>query len=753
MKVHLRRLLTGGDIVTIKPKSLEVFLIYMTGFLLLWEWLRPLEVIVQIQNLQVFVVFLAIGFLLYFFQLRWIFKAIILSVYMVLTINHIFFNEPFITIIFPVRFLAEIANNIGHVFAGDWLAITDAFRTLLLFILLWLLIYLLNYWLVIRKTIFFFLVLTIVYLAVVDTFFPYEANWAIVRTMIIGLLAVGLLFVYKLIEQEKILFLQQLKNWVIPLIVIVLFSTTIGVMIPKAGPVWPDPVPFIQSMADHHPSSEGEGTGNMRRIGYDEDDSRLGGPFEGDNTPVFRIESSHAQYWRVETKDMYTGKGWESSNLDERVEIVDEMEIPMYTVEPSFEEKGEAAKIEFQSKKDHIVYPYGVKQLNFDTENSFEYNLGNEKIYTGSLQNANSYEVQYNRPAYEVYTLRSVENYTQLINNNLEFYERYTQLPENLPGRIHDLALELTESKTNIYEKVKAIESYLSSYRFTYDTKNVVYPGKDQDYVDQFLFETMIGYCDNFSTSMVVLLRTLGIPSRWAKGYTKGTMVGHDENTSYFELTNNDAHSWVEVYFPNIGWVPFEPTKGFNNPTEFYYDLQSDQHENSRTAEDVQPPPEEEKEQLEKEEKKEKESEKDKTEQQSTFSWGSFWDDTKWWWFGSGVFSLITLLILILTKNRWLPYWTIFRFRNMEDGESFANAYLQLIKSLERSGLKIEDGATLRQYAKYVDGQLGNEKMSELTNYYELFLYRKNEHAQASWESLKEIWESLMKQVAKKKQT
>src|SRR5690606_37301409 len=100
-----------------------------------------------------------------------------------------------------------------------------------------------------------------------------------------------------------------------------------------------------------------------------------------------------------------------------------------------------------------------------------------------------------------------------------------------------------------------------------------------------------------------------------------------------------------------------------------------------------------------------------------------------------------------------LPYWTIFRFRNMEDGESFANAYLQLIKSLERSGLKIEDGATLRQYAKYVDGQLGNEKMSELTNYYELFLYRKNEHAQASWESLKEIWESLMKQVAKKKQT
>ncbi|MBD4895172.1 hypothetical protein GUF81_05585, partial [Xanthomonas citri pv. citri] len=100
--------------------------------------------------------------------------------------------------------------------------------------------------------------------------------------------------------------------------------------------------------------------------------------------------------------------------------------------------------------------------------------------------------------------------------------------------------------------------------------ENVTIPKNDEDYVDQFLFETKMGYCDNFSSAMVVLLRSAGIPARWVKGYTSGEYKeAGNKNGSIYEVTNNNAHSWVEVYFPEQGWVTFEPTKGFTNPAQF----------------------------------------------------------------------------------------------------------------------------------------------------------------------------------------
>ena len=129
--------------------------------------------------------------------------------------------------------------------------------------------------------------------------------------------------------------------------------------------------------------------------------------------------------------------------------------------------------------------------------------------------------------------------------------------------------MELTENEANWYDKVKAVENYFNRAEFVYSKENIPYPSENQDYVDQFLFETKIGYCDNFSTSMVVLLRAAGIPARWAKGYTEGERTIY-QGDSVYEVTNNNAHSWVEVYFSGIGWVPFEPTKGFSGNGEFF---------------------------------------------------------------------------------------------------------------------------------------------------------------------------------------
>ena len=117
---------------------------------------------------------------------------------------------------------------------------------------------------------------------------------------------------------------------------------------------------------------------------------------------------------------------------------------------------------------------------------------------------------------------------------------------------------EITGGRESVYEKARAIESYFRRNGFRYETKDVAVPSEKQDYVDQFLFETKIGYCDNFSTSMVVMLRSVGISARWVKGFASGTEIERtDDGMRTYEITNNDAHSWVEAYINGIGWANY----------------------------------------------------------------------------------------------------------------------------------------------------------------------------------------------------
>src|SRR5690606_39668688 len=85
------------------------------------------------------------------------------------------------------------------------------------------------------------------------------------------------------------------------------------------------------------------------------------------------------------------------------------------------------------------------------------------------------------------------------------------------------------------------------------------------DSLGLFFIGTEVGYCDNFATSMVTVLRAVDIPARWVKGYTSGHLIDTVADSTLFEVTNNETHSWVEVFFPSQGWVPFEPTIGFTN--------------------------------------------------------------------------------------------------------------------------------------------------------------------------------------------
>ncbi len=135
-----------------------------------------------------------------------------------------------------------------------------------------------------------------------------------------------------------------------------------------------------------------------------------------------------------------------------------------------------------------------------------------------------------------------------------DLYERYTQLSETVTARTRQLAFTLADGKTSVYDIAVTIEQFVRQ-RIAYN-ESVPVPG-GIDAVDTVLFERPEGYCTFYASSMAVLLRVLGIPTRVVVGYYPGEF---DSRLGGFVYRDRNAHAWVEVYFPGHGWIPFEPT-------------------------------------------------------------------------------------------------------------------------------------------------------------------------------------------------
>ncbi len=134
---------------------------------------------------------------------------------------------------------------------------------------------------------------------------------------------------------------------------------------------------------------------------------------------------------------------------------------------------------------------------------------------------------------------------------------KFLTLPDSVPERVLTLARELTATALTPYDRAQAIETYLrTSYPYTLE---VTAPPPGRDVADFFLFDLKKGYCDYYATAMVVLARAAGLPARFVSGYASGT---YDSSNAQYIVTEANAHSWVEIFFTDIGWVEFEPTAG-----------------------------------------------------------------------------------------------------------------------------------------------------------------------------------------------
>jgi hypothetical protein len=135
-----------------------------------------------------------------------------------------------------------------------------------------------------------------------------------------------------------------------------------------------------------------------------------------------------------------------------------------------------------------------------------------------------------------------------------------TDMPKSLQGsdwaRLFRLAWHLSAHVETEFAVVRRVEDYLlRQERFRYTTE-VGQPGNEP--LLEFLFHTHAGYCQHFAGAAALILRVAGVPSRVVVGFATGEPIGHDT----WAVRDEDAHAWIEVYFPGVGWVPFNPTPG-----------------------------------------------------------------------------------------------------------------------------------------------------------------------------------------------
>ncbi|MFD0692886.1 DUF3488 and DUF4129 domain-containing transglutaminase family protein [Paenibacillus sp. GCM10027628] len=385
----------------------------------------------------------------------------------------------------------------------------------------------------------------------------------------------------------------------IPVVLIVIMTLFIGAIAPTVDPVLTDPYTAWKVSRGESVPLLGKGISTAASTGdassgYSRDDSKLGGGFRYDYTPVMTVDTTKRTYFRGETRSLYDGKGWELSATEKKVQLTRVNGSSSLQTDPRFNVSLLKTKEVTQSIVMNREEVFPVFFGGFAIQKVEEINKG-ENPYQQLLWAPRQSELRFieksNYPKdYKIVTQEPILDEPGLRQVTSDYAQKpewneYLQLPAELPERVKQLAIDITKTGTNSYDKARLIEKYLSEH-YPYTNTPDESKGKSKDFVDRFLFEVKQGYCDYYSTSMTVLARSIGLPARWVKGYSSGTspvpeqirdfgvrsQFGEDidpNGPGTYTVRNSDAHSWVEVYFDGYGWISFEPTSGFRLPNVF----------------------------------------------------------------------------------------------------------------------------------------------------------------------------------------
>ena len=306
-----------------------------------------------------------------------------------------------------------------------------------------------------------------------------------------------------------------------------------------------------------------EGEGPATSDYYGADLLNLSGAISLGDDIVFTVDApptGYRYYWRSRVFERYSNGQWSpSANL----RITDRsppihIQMNSEVIGTSRQEVQQRFTVGTASSRIYYTAPQPV---------SIDRSGRIDLIYTDGLDKA-SMNVSVIRPlkvlrrgeSYLVNSMISTASATQLRSAATDYpaWVSSANLYVGIPNtRVLELARQIIDEADarNPYDSAKAIETWLR--------KNIAYsesisaPPANVDTVEWVLFDAREGYCTYYATSMIVMLRHLGIPARLAAGFSQGK---YDSDSGQFIVREREAHTWVEVYFPGYGWVEFEPT-------------------------------------------------------------------------------------------------------------------------------------------------------------------------------------------------
>ncbi|WP_458186897.1 transglutaminase TgpA family protein [Haladaptatus sp. NG-WS-4] len=319
----------------------------------------------------------------------------------------------------------------------------------------------------------------------------------------------------------------QIDVLAVALVAIVLLSTTVS-LVPggSASPILP---------------SGGGGTGGGGGLLSNSQNVAIQGSIELSPKVQYTVTANHASYWRVAAYDRYTGTNWVRTDGSQPYSRQSPPPGESYEIRQTF--TVEATSV--------TAMPAAWKPIRV---------VGNAKdgLRIGSDGSLSPRRALTNGETYSVVSRVPTKRASQLRNAGTDYpsavERRYTTLPASTSERLREKTDEITAEADNPYESAVAIERWLETNKGY--SLNVDKP--KGDVANNFVFEMEEGYCVYYATSMVAMLRSQGIPARFVTGYTSGQRVAEDR----WVVRGLDSHAWVEVYFPDTGWVRFDPTPG-----------------------------------------------------------------------------------------------------------------------------------------------------------------------------------------------